>query len=192
MLPQSKQDLAAQKKDDLRKKDLSAGFAAECSPTNWELDSHPAYEDLDPGIRDFVRKRYKHWAPKVSWIFRLWFHLCRMNAHLAAEWPTRSAENSDEAVRLERRKRACDYFWDGMPPHARLHCPTARMFAHSLLPPPARSQQMTTTSPWRPSATPAARPGTRTTSATSSSNNSRSTATPPNRQRLPLSTAAPA
>ena len=40
-----------------------------CDPTNWELDNHPAYEDLDSTMRDFLRNRYKYWAPKVSWVW---------------------------------------------------------------------------------------------------------------------------
>ena len=117
MLPQTNQDVEAQKKAE--KEGFAKDFAPSCIPTNWERDSHPAYEGLDPGLRDFMRNRYKHWAPKVTWIFRLWYHLGRMNGHLAATWLMRTQENSDADVIADRKKRAVDYFWDGVSASAR-------------------------------------------------------------------------
>ena len=111
MLTQNHQDLAAQDKAYLEH--LAKSFAPGCIPTNWEKDHHPAYEGLDPQIRDFVRKRYRHWAPKVTWIFRVWYHLTRMHAHLSAEWLARTKDNTDAEVKAYRRTRAVEYFWDG-------------------------------------------------------------------------------
>lgn len=159
VLPQSENDKKAQKGANLADK-----YAPACQPTNWERDNHPAYEDLDPAIRDFVRKRYRHWAPKVSWIYRLWFHLINMNGHLAADWLVRSDKNSEEAVQADRKKRAVDYFWDGRSPAPAPAC--LLLTAHLLTHPTSCSQQTITTSPWRPSPTRAARPGIPTISAT--------------------------
>lgn len=105
------QERTAQRKDAQQK--AAQAFAPACDPTNWELDNHPAYEDLDSTMRDFLRNRYKHWAPKVSWVYRLWLHLTKMHAHLAKDWPVRSKTCSEAEVKAARKKLAVDYFWDG-------------------------------------------------------------------------------
>ena len=87
------------------------GIAAD--PRTWESASHPAYDGADPELVARCRRRYKHWAPKVVWIFRFWLAVSRIRSILKEDWPNgRSTELKHERAR--RLFFAANEAWHGL------------------------------------------------------------------------------
>ena len=45
-------------------------LSKQCEPLSWESPKHVAYEGERPDFVAAIQKRYKHWAPKVVWVFK--------------------------------------------------------------------------------------------------------------------------
>ena len=79
-MPQTQAQVAQEKQ--AAKKKVGDAFSDAATPLNWQCDDHPAYkcDDLPEGLSAFLRNRYKHWAPKVMWVVRLWASLCTLDS----------------------------------------------------------------------------------------------------------------
>ena len=75
---------------------------AAADPSTWQSPSHPAYDGADPSLAEACRTRYKHWAPKVVWIFRFWLGVSKVRAILKEGWPNGrgAAAKQDRARRF--------------------------------------------------------------------------------------------
>ena len=126
-MPQTKaaQEAAAKEAKEKQLKKVSDVFAEQASPMNWQSDAHPAYQgdDLPEGLSKFVRDRYRHWAPKVVWVVRLWASLGILSNLFSEPWLTRTSDNTDADVRQDRRQRGRQVFFAGV-----CHTPTPDLY----------------------------------------------------------------
>ena len=101
---------------------MGDAFSDAATPLNWQCDDHPAYkcEDLPEGLSAFVRNRYKHWAPKVMWVVRLWASLGTLDSLFRMQWLTRTRENTEADVRNDRKDKGRQVFFAGTPRPARM------------------------------------------------------------------------